>query len=81
MRIFLHEGDTTSDILGAYECEFALVPGTTVSIPSGKTYYINEAYKNTTTGVGDPQVTMSILCKRSTVSPDSPGVIPLTVRD
>jgi len=65
MRIFLHEGDTTSDILGAYECEFALVPGTTVSIPSGKTYYINEAYKNTTTGVSVEPINGCVISPRA----------------
>jgi hypothetical protein len=79
MRILLYEGNTTTNILGAYECGFALVPRMTVAIPGGKTYYINEVYKNTTSGAGDPTVTMSILCKRSDLSADSPGVIPLTV--
>jgi len=31
MKILLYEGKSTSDVLGAYECEFALVPGMTVA--------------------------------------------------
>jgi hypothetical protein len=79
MRILLYEGETSTDILGAYECEFELLPGMTVAIPGGATYYINKTAKNTTSGVGDPQVMMSIMCKRSTNSADSPGVIPLII--
>jgi hypothetical protein len=51
MRILLYEGETSTDILGAYECEFEPLPGMTVAIPGGATYYINKTAKNTTSGV------------------------------
>jgi hypothetical protein len=79
MKIMLYEGETTTDILGVYECEFELLPSMTVAIPGGATYYVNKTAKNTTSGSGDPYTVMSIMCKRSTVSADSPGVIPLNI--
>jgi hypothetical protein len=79
MRILLYESETKTDVLGAFECEFELQPGMTVAIPGGATYHINKAAKNTTTGVGDPQVMMSIICQRSTIPADSPGVIHLII--
>jgi hypothetical protein len=79
MKIMLYEGETSTDILGAYECEFELLPSMTVVIPGGATYYIKETAKNTTSGSGDPYTVMSIMCKRSSISADSPGVIELTV--
>jgi hypothetical protein len=79
MRILFYEGETSTDMLGAYECKVELLPGMTVAIPGGATYHINRVAKNTTSGVGDPQVMMSIMCRRSTISADSPGVIRLLV--
>lgn len=71
MKITLYEGDTITDLLGEYECEYELLPEMTVAI--GKmTYRIYDTAKNA------PGV-MSVRCKRSTSSADSPGVIPLTI--
>jgi hypothetical protein len=79
MKITLYEGETTTDVLGVYECEFELLHSMTVALPGGATYFINKTVKNTTSGSGDPYTVMSIICKRSTAPADTPGVIPLAI--
>lgn len=71
MKVRLYEGSTVTDLLGEYECEYELLPEMIVAIGKA-TYHIYETAKNA------PGI-MSAMCKRSTSSADSPGVIPLTI--
>jgi hypothetical protein len=73
MLIELFEGPTAACRLGVYQCDYPLKPGVTVGAGQA-TYVITKVQP-------EPPGKMIAICRSSTASPDSPGVIPLTVYD
>jgi hypothetical protein len=85
MKFLVHEGADTTGPLGWYESGVDIVPGNKIAIPTGKTFTVDYRAVNEIVEAGgaispgEPLKQVRLFCTPSNVSPDTPGVIQLTV--